>query len=254
MYLEYRLRPTIDTDNMKKTSGNMKEKLDNVNTGFNIFKKMATFVKENFAPSLQTILLLLLIATMVFGFYYGSKWVEKLLLNYPAGLYTVEETKESFERDRVINAILSDTIIDYKADRSKLIQFHNGTHSLGGVPFRYLSITHERVDTGISSEILNYQQIPTSVMGAYVEPLMNRQLVIIRDVEAITEASFKQLMSQQGTTAKCMYPIFDNAGRFTAYITLDYVGRTVPVNENGVCICDTLVREAHTIENILFGE
>ena len=169
-------------------------------------------------------------------------------------LFRSEETKESFERDRVINAILSDTIIDYKADRSKLIQFHNGTHSLGGVPFRYLSITHERVDTGISSEILNYQQIPTSVMGAYVEPLMNRQLVIIRDVEAITEASFKQLMSQQGTTAKCMYPIFDNAGRFTAYITLDYVGRTVPVNENGVCICDTLVREAHTIENILFGE
>lgn len=239
---------------MNKTSGNMKEKLDNVNTGFNIFKEMVTFVKENFAPSLQTILLLLLIAIMVFGFYYGSKWVEKLLLNYPAGLYTVEETKESFEKDKVINAMLRDVIVDYKADRAKLIQFHNGTHSLGGVPFRYLSITHERVATGVSSEILNYQQIPTSVMGEFITPLMAKNLVVIRDVNEIQEASFKQLMLQQGTTAKCMYPIFDPTGRFTAYLTIDYVGGTVPTNGNGVCICDTLVREAHTIENILFGE
>ena len=241
-------------DKIALLEGIMKEKLDTVNTGFGIFKKMATFVKGNYSSSLQTILLLLLIAILVFGFYYGSKWVEKLLEGYPVGTYTVEETRESFERDRVINAILTDVVIDYRADRAKLIQFHNGTHSLGGVPFRYLSITHERVGTGVSSEILNYQQIPTSVMGEYTVALLARQLVVIRDVEEIQEAGFKQLMTQQGTTAKCMYPIFDNAGRLTAYLTIDYVGRTVPTNDNGVCVCDGLIREAHTLENVLFGE
>lgn len=238
--------------NIKEWQKKMKQKLETVEQGFGIFKKMTTFVKNNFNASLQTILILVLLGVVILGFYYGSKWIEKILSG--STTYTVQETKESFEMDAVLNAFLDDILIDYKADRAKIIQFHNGTHSLGGVPFRYFSITHEKDAVGVSSEILNYQDVPTSVLGSYAEEMMDKELIVIKDANNIPDTSFRQLVLQQGTLGKCMYPIFDNAGRFTGYLSVDYVGRTVPTLSNGASICDSLVKDTHTVENVLFGE
>lgn len=238
-------------DNLTQLSIKMAKQLETVKEGFGIFKKMTEFVKHNFVASLQTILLLVIVGIGVGAFYYAPKFMDKYLAKN--NTYTVEETKQGFETDGIVNAILSDMLVDYRADRAKVVQFHNGTHNLGGIPFRYFSITHESVGTGISSEISNFQDIPTSVLGSYAEQMINHELVRIPDVSAMTVNTFKQLLEQQGITGKCMYPLFDDAGRFVGYLGLDYVGRSIPSTANGGCICDTLIREAKTVQNVLFS-
>jgi len=251
LLLIYRQNKMEFRNKLTTLSSKMANKLETVSEGFGLFKKMTEFVKHNFVVSLQTILLLILIAIVIFGFYYGSKFIERLLDT--SNSYTVEETKQGFVMDGVVNAILSDMLVDYRADRARVVQFHNGTHNLGGLPFRYFSITHEMVDTGVSSEISNYQDIPTSVLGSYAEQMINHELVRISDVDVMTVNTFKQLLQEQGITGECMYPLFDNAGRFVGYLGLDYVGRSIPSTSTGGCICDTLLREAKTVQNVLFS-
>ena len=227
----------------------MKKQLDTAKEAFTLFKKISNYIKGNFVNVLQTILILAILLAL----YFGYRWVEKLLDNFPGSTYTVEETEETFQLDNIINSLLDDTLETYDADRARLVQFHNGTHSLGGIPFKYISTTHESVRAGVSSEILNYQNIPTSVLGAYAETMLTGSYVSIPDTTEIRNDSFKQLMEQQAIQARCMYPIIDNAGRFTGFIALDWVNRNMPHPLDGSCICEDLVKESNIVENVLFS-
>lgn len=228
----------------------MNKQLDNANQTFLLFKKVTNYVKENFVNVLQTILILGILLSM----YLGYRWVVQLLEGYPSSTYTVEETQEGFKTDSIINAILDDMLGMYNADRAKLVQFHNGTHSLGGIAFKYISTTHEAVRAGVSSEILNYQNIPTSILGDYAKTLMNSGFVKIEDTNDMENTAYKQLLQQQAINARCMYPIFDRAGRFTGFVAIDWVYKDMPTPIDGSCICDGLVKESNIIENILFSD
>jgi len=227
----------------------MNKQLDTAKEYFSLFKKISNYIKDNFVNVLQTILILI----MILGMYLGYQWVIRKMDEYPTGSYTVEETKEGFKSDTIINAILDDMLETYTADRAKLIQFHNGTHSLGGIPFKYISITHERVRSGVSSEILRYQNIPTSILGSFTKVMMEGDPVVIKDVNNVNENAFGQLLRDQAIQARCMYPIFDLKGRFTGYLAVDWVNRAMPQPLDGSCICDDLMKESNIIENILFS-
>lgn len=192
----------------------------------------------------------ILVAMVIGAIYYVPKWVDKILENYPSESHTKQETIEGFETDYIINGMLQDMLTDYKADRAKLVQFHNGVQSFGGVPFRFLAVSHEKVGTGVSSEMIEYQNIPTSIMGDYVQLLLRGETVVMTDVSEVKDNALKQLLINQGTKAKCAQPIFTTGNQLVGYISIDYVNRGIP---EGVS-CQTLSREAKVLENILFNE
>ena len=240
-------------DNIQKLKQNMAKKLETISEGFNIFKRMTTFVKSNFVASLQTILLIVLITLVSGAIYFGYHFVERILEGYPKTTYTVEETEEGFRVDQVINELLDGMLETYGADRSKLVQFHNGTHSLGGIPFKFGSITNEAVREGVSAEIINFQNVPTSVLGTYTKQFLRGEYVVIQNTDSMEEGGFKQILQQQGVISRCMYPMIDSKGRFVGYLGLDYVKSSLPQRTDGTCVCDELAYEIKILQRLLFN-
>lgn len=68
-----------------------------------------------------------------------------------------EDLKKRFTIGPEISSILKDILIDLNASRATVCEMHNGTNSLGGVPFLYLSMNYEEISKEVeySSEDFN---------------------------------------------------------------------------------------------------
>jgi hypothetical protein len=69
-----------------------------------------------------------------------------------------------------IHDFLTETRVLMHADRAQIIQFHNGEYFIDGISMQKLSLTHESVSNGISSEA----QSKTGILISHFAPLMEK--------------------------------------------------------------------------------
>lgn len=83
--------------------------------------------------------------------------------------------KNKFKRNLVaddkINSILSDLRSTYGFNRASLIEYHNGTTSLGGFGFKNASMRNESTDEITKSIILDFQNIPCGIIASMLVEL-----------------------------------------------------------------------------------
>jgi hypothetical protein len=96
------------------------------------------------------------------------RWVEKTFkLKVYASNGHID--KQSLERDKAINHILSELRLKTKADRAQVFQFHNGNMFTSKNQMWKLSCTHEIVDT-VASTQENLQNILSSCVTDILYP------------------------------------------------------------------------------------
>jgi hypothetical protein len=79
------------------------------------------------------------------------------------------------EADEEINKILSEIRSTYGFSRASLVEYHNGISSLAGFGFKHATIINESTDDITKPIILQFQNIPTSLIAKMLVALEKSQ-------------------------------------------------------------------------------
>lgn len=171
---------------------------------FNLFVKLVLFVKQNFLWVILTLILIAIVGAMYIQFQYQQAQINKI-----QDAVAPNESKivvQKFESDKKINEILETLRIELKSDRVKIFQYHNSQRGISGVPFLYISGTHENVAKGVSSEISNLQRLPSSIFSYSLDAYFNNKPICNR-IDEFKDSAIQQVLDRQAIVTVCTFPI-----------------------------------------------
>lgn len=117
--------------------------------------------------------------------------------------YQVQKTIESVNtRGSInveINSILHNLRVNCGADRVLLFEYHNTQQSIGGLHFKFMSVTGEDANTGIKYIGQKYQSINTGLLQSFVSDLDDRSCLTIKsDTTSINYPIMRYMMEDEG--------------------------------------------------------
>mgnify|MGYP001211338332 CR=1 FL=1 len=130
--------------------------------------------------------------------------------------------KESRHNDNVYTA-LGYTMSEMGADRAYVMEFHNGIHYFSGRSQQKFSCSYEIVEEGISSESQNSQDYKVSNYHNYIKELVDIEKFEYRDIAAIDDHVFQNLLKHKGIQALYNVPIKTLNGKIIGILGVDYV-------------------------------
>ena len=164
----------------------------------------------------KTIVLIIILLGLIL-FYYKSL-VTKVVITK---IEKVDELKKDITNNVLIQQMLNDLMLKYKADRAYIFQFHNTIKYYDGTHRNHQSMSFEVCNNGVSPEAHNLQNIPVSLYPLFLQQIMLERMNYC-DVNEIQEHTTKSELLRQGVKSICIAPYFKN-GNFVAYIGIDYV-------------------------------
>lgn len=90
----------------------------------------------------------------------NSGAIEKALMEYDKQAKDKENLRRGINPK--INSLLDRALVNTKADRIFIFEYHNGTQSLVGVPFIYAEMTYERYKDGVIPTLDEFSKLNTS--------------------------------------------------------------------------------------------
>lgn len=181
-------------------------------------------ILEQLRKTKTLVIIILLIAFILF--YYKSLITEVVEIK----VHKVDEVKKDINNNVVIQQLLNDLMLKYKADRSYVFKFHNGIMYYDGKHKNHQSLVFEVCSRGTSSEALELQNLPTSLFPVFLQEVMLGKM-IYSDIEEMKENATKIALREQGIKSVMIAPVFKN-GKFVGYIGLDYVKERSPLDFN----------------------
>ena len=130
---------------------------------------------------------------------FGIAWLKDL--------FKKKKTNIDWSVHTQIHDFLTETRVLAHADRAQIIQFHNGEYFIDGVSMRKLSLTHESVSNGISSEA----QSKNGILISHFAPLMEKLEInspIYYVVEDEKGSYFKNTMVAANVYSYIVLPLF----------------------------------------------
>jgi hypothetical protein len=115
---------------------------------------------------------------------------------------------------------LTELMIQTKADRAFVIQFHNGTYYVNKANQMKMSCTHEIVKEGISREQENMQDVLLSRTPIVAIDLLSKPYVFINTKEQ--DSYFSQLLRNQGVT-ECVMAIMKDENIAEGFIGASFI-------------------------------
>jgi hypothetical protein len=132
-----------------------------------------------------------------------------------------DPVKEDINNNVLIQQMLNNLMLKYKADRSYIFKFHNGIYYFDGNHKNHQSLAFEVCNNGISSEKQYLQNLPVSLYPNFLQQVMLNKM-IYKDINDIKEETTKISLNEQGIKSVFVAPFFKE-GKFVCYIGLDYV-------------------------------
>lgn len=160
------------------------------------------------------VVIVLLIAFILF--YYKS-----LITEVVEKKVKIDEVKKDINNNVLVQQMLNDLMLRYKADRAYVFQFHNSIMYYDGNHRNHQSMSFEVCANGISSEAASLQNLPVSLFPVFLQQILLDRLQY-QCVDNIKETSTKIALKKQGIKSLYIAPYFLD-GNFVAYIGLDFV-------------------------------
>ena len=160
------------------------------------------------------VVIVLLIAFILF--YYKA-----LITEVVESKVNVDVVKKDINNNVLVQQMLNDLILRYKADRAYIFQFHNSIMYYDGNHRNHQSMSFEVCANGISSEAATLQNLPVSLFPVFLQQILLDRLQYQR-IDNIKETSTKIALKKQGIKSLYIAPYFLD-GNFVAYIGLDFV-------------------------------
>jgi hypothetical protein len=164
----------------------------------------------------KTILLILLFVSFIL-FYYKSLITEVV----ESKVKKPDEVKKDINNNVLIQQMLNDLLLKYKADRCYVFQFSNNVMYYDGTHRNHTSMSFEVCANGVSYESKNLQKLPVSLFPVFLQEVMLDNCKYT-DIDKMQETSTKIALKKQGIKSLIVAPYFKD-GYFVAYIGLDFV-------------------------------
>lgn len=132
-----------------------------------------------------------------------------------------DEVEKDINNNVMIQQMLNDLMLKYKADRAYIFRFSNSIVYYDGRHRNHTSMAFEVCGNGISSEAQGLQNLPTSLFPLFLQEVMLDKM-ICTNIDDLQEVSTKISLKKQGVKSLIVSPYFKD-GQFVAYIGLDYV-------------------------------
>ena len=159
-----------------------------------------------------------LILVVVFILFYYKPLITKVV---ETRVKKPDEVKKDINGNVLIQQMLNDLLIKYKADRVYIFQFSNNVIYYDGSHRNHTSMSFEVCSSGVSYESINLQKLPVSLYPIFLQEVMLDKC-IYKDVNCMQETSTRLSLTKQGIKSMIVAPYFKD-GYFVAYIGLDYV-------------------------------
>ena len=160
------------------------------------------------------VVIVLLIAFILFHY-------KALITEVVESKVKVDEVKKDINNNVLVQQMLNDLVLRYKADRAYIFQFHNSIMYYDGNHRNHQSMSFEVCANGISSEAANLQNLPVSLFPVFLQQILLDRLQY-QCIDNIKETSTKIALKRQGIKSLYIAPYFLD-GNFVAYIGLDFV-------------------------------
>lgn len=170
------------------------------------------------------VIILLLVAFILF--YYKAlitQVVEKKVS-------TVDEVKKDINNNVLIQQMLNELMLRYKADRAYIFQFHNTIKYYDGSHRNHQSMTFEVCANGISAEAQGLQNLAVSLFPVFLQEVLLERMQY-NDINDIREQTTRISLRKQGIKSIFIAPYFKD-GKFVAYIGLDFVKKEMEEDFN----------------------
>jgi hypothetical protein len=132
-----------------------------------------------------------------------------------------DEVKKDINNNVLIQQMLNDLLLKYKADRCYVFQFSNNVMYYDGTHRNHTSMSFEVCANGVSYESKNLQKLPVSLFPVFLQEVMLDNCKYT-DIDKMQETSTKIALKKQGIKSLIVAPYFKD-GYFVAYIGLDFV-------------------------------
>ena len=143
----------------------------------------------------------------------------------------------SMEKTIRIQNLLNSLLVNTKADRAYIFEFHNGGHTVAGVDFTKCTNTYEVVNSGILPQIKNLQNLPIAMFILFVKMVISNKAIKIADIEEFKElgdnGSYESLKAQ-GIGGIYAVGIYDDQQRPIGFIGLDYCKTCTFITATGI--------------------
>lgn len=141
---------------------NQEEKINILTSLFGIFQKSVDWSKKySFIDMFKGLFALVVSAAVLFIFLNPSYFLERYE-QFKEKQHT-ENIDKRLEISPKINFILEKLLVSTKCDRSFVLEFHNGTDNLSGLPFLYADMTYEEIANDNIEYIADlYNNVPLS--------------------------------------------------------------------------------------------
>ena len=166
----------------------------------------------------QTKTLVIIILLIAFVLFYYKPLITDVV---EKKIETTDEVKEDINNNVLIQQMLNELMLRYKADRAYIFQFHNTIKYYDGSHRNHQSMTFEVCLNGVSSEAHGLQNLAVSLYPVFLQEVMLERMQY-KDVNKIKEESTRIGLRKQGIKSIFISPYFKD-GKFVAYIGLDFV-------------------------------
>jgi hypothetical protein len=112
----------------------------------------------------------------------------------------------SWDVHSAIHETLTELRVQTDSARTQLVQFHNGGEFIDGISMKKMSLTHESLTRGVSSEMPTKQDIPITMCVAGLG-LLKSDKPVIHITEELEESWCKNYYQNTNTIAFSMLPV-----------------------------------------------
>lgn len=138
-----------------------------------------------------------------------------------------------------IHEFLTEMRVSTHADRAQIIQFHNGEYFLDGISMQKLSVTHESLSNGTSSEAAIKNGVLISHFASLMEKLdLNAAHVYRTEKEKPTY--FKNTLKASNVNSYVVIPLFYSNMK-SGFLMLQWCGEDLPVFNDDVKMKEDVV-------------
>ena len=133
--------------------------------------------------------------------------------------------------DELVIEKLRDTLQEIRADRISIFSFHNGGQYYSGKSMQKMSMSYEEVDRGVSSTMMQKQNIPVSACITTLKPLMANGEFWCVDTKDYPEGLCKHHLKSDGVKSTYNWPIVDMHFNIIGVLRVDYVKRKTRLDD-----------------------
>jgi len=141
-----------------------------------------------------------------------------------------DPVKEDINNNVLIQQMLNNLMLKYKADRGYIFQFHNTIKYYDGSHRNHQSMTFEVCSNGISREAQYLQNLAVSLYPVFLQDVLLDRMNY-NNIDEIKEEATKINLKSQGIKSIYITPYFKN-GKFVAYIGIDFVKKANDIEIN----------------------